>query len=180
MSKRNEAVSKAIQSARSVDRSHAKHHHNLMVLVSECAKEGANYLSLLSEYGTNRVSESPESLCTLATFAWFEKHFGVRVDKSTGEAKNGREFTKKGFTVATFEAARMMPWDKLAKEMAFKVPEAIAWSGAAATAAKLEVTGTALPTQEEVYREFLAAVTSYKSKEQFAEWVKLYHQQQAA
>lgn len=170
----HESIQKAIVAARAVDRSHAGHHAALMGLVAVVAKAD-NPLSLLTEYARNRVQESPDSLCTLATFAWLKRHFGLRVDEKSGEVKRGRDFTKKGFTDATFEAARAMPWDKLAKEMAFKVPEKLSLAAAAATAAKMEYAGTDIPTMEELYKEFVASVTAYKKNAKFKEWQGQYH-----
>jgi hypothetical protein len=149
-----------------------------MGLMVECAKPDALYLSMLTEYARNRVEESPNSLCTAATFKWLSMHFGIRVTEE-GEAKHSRDWSAKGFTSKTFEAARQMPWDKLAKELAFKIPSDISWSSAASSAAKLEHAGTPLPSEAEVYAAFKAAVKSYKDNDKFLEWVKEYTKQEA-
>lgn len=174
----HKVVESAVKAARSVDRSQDAHHKALMDLMAHCARIETP-LSLLSEYFTNRVTESKGSLCTEASRAWILKHFGIRITDD-GEAKRAREFTAKGFTAATFEAGRQQPWYKLAKEMAFKVPSKITWTGAASAAAKLEATGEALPTMEQVYAEFLNAVKEYKKGQSFADWMSEYSKRAAA
>lgn len=165
-----EEVREAVKAARSVDRSHAGHHKTVMELMAACAKPDAPFLTMLSEYGINRIQESPESLCTQATIKWLEVNFGIRITKE-GEAKRGREFDAKGFTVETFEAARQKPWYDLAKEMAFKVPTAISWAAAASTALKVAYAeGSAIPTAEEVYAEFMGEVEKLKKGTGFAKW----------
>jgi hypothetical protein len=174
-----EEVKEAIKAARSVERSHEAHHSALMALMVACAKEGANYLSMISEYATNRVEESKESLCTLSTFRWFEDHFGIRINDQ-GEARRGRDFDRLGFTPATFEKARQRPWYTIAKELAFKVPTDIAWSGAASTAVKIaHATGTELPSKDEVYAAFMEACKKAGESNSFKKWaIELKHRKE--
>lgn len=110
-------VDAAIVKARGVERSHAKHHQSLMVLVSQAARleSEIDMLAGLSMYMTNRVAESPDSLCTEATKRWLNTHFGLKIDKD-GIVSRGRDWKGKGFNEATFSAARARPWYTIARD----------------------------------------------------------------
>lgn len=110
-------VDAAIVKARMVDRSHSKHHQSLMTLVSQAAKleSELEMLAGLSMYMTNRIAESPDSLCTEATKRWLNTHFGLKIDKE-GVVSRGRDWKGKGFNETTFEAARKRPWYAIARD----------------------------------------------------------------
>lgn len=147
-------VDAAIVKARAVERSHAKHHQSLMVLVSQTAKLDSemNMLAGLSMYMVNRIAESPDSLCTEATKRWLNTHFGVKVDKD-GIVSRGRDWKAKGLNETTFAAARDRPWYAIARDELVKP-----WHNPRDTLIRQYATGLASEdiTLEELREMFLA------------------------
>jgi hypothetical protein len=173
-------VTNAINAANSVERSQSKHHGALVSLIVACASMSeADAFATLSLYTVNRFAKAPDTLATKATNAWLEKHFGVFVNKD-GVAQKGKTWTGKGFTVECLDRAKAEPWYNLARDLAFKVPAKIALMAAASSAARLQHTGTPLPSKDELYAEFIKDVASVKAGSGHAKWVAEYNARKEA
>jgi hypothetical protein len=163
-------LTKAISAANKVDGSHKAHHRALIALIVGVYQlPESEQFEMLSLYTANRVEKSPDSLCTKATFAWFEEHFGIHVTKK-GVAKKGRTWEGKGITETTKKAADAMPWAMLVKELAFKMPTALSMTAVASQAAKRQHAGGKLPTKDELYTAFMADVAAAKKNAKYLEW----------
>ena len=168
-----EEVRVAIQKATNVDKSHAAH-HDALILLSIAASNlptDDEKLAFVSLYTSNRYEKSKESLCTLATYKWMELHFGINVKE--GVACKGRAWTGKGLNARTLAAAKAYPWFVHVKDLAFKMP-ALNLAGAAIMVARLEVTGVAAPTRDELFADFMMELVKARKTAGLVEWTAKY------
>lgn len=173
-------IATAIRRATSVDKSQHSHHQALIaMIIAIAAMDDDEALATLTLYTQNRVTKSPDSLCTKATFHWLDIHFGVRV-ADDGTAKRGRTWQGKGFTEETKKAAQAAPWYHQVRDLAFKIPTALNLNSLGAQAVKRAHMGEAMPTAEELYADFMSAVADARKNAKVAEWCADYDAKVAA
>lgn len=173
-------LTNAIDAADAVDNSHRGHHQALVVFVvylSTLPIDDA--ISVLNLYVDNRRTKSPKSLCTRSTIVWLTTHFGFRITED-GIVKRGKNFDQKGLTAKALDAAKAKPWYDIANDMAFKVPSGINLTGAAVVEARLEITGKAPITKDELWAQFKADLVKARNSEKQQAWKSEYEDKLAS
>lgn len=163
----------AILKANGVDRSQKAHHVSLVAMMRAAVMlADDDALAFVSLYTSDRAEKSADSLCTLATNKWLELHFGIHV--KDGVASKGRTWTGKGITEATVIAGKAYPWYVHVKDLAFKMPTGINLKAAAVIAARLEVTGEAVPTKDDLWSAWQLELAAARKSASLVAWTATY------